>query len=206
MSLGFTRDPVLLLPLLLLGCSTYQQAKFNHGAGVGSEGILVVPFSEPKNHRRYGESNRGLIVSEAIKIWAGKNADPTFPEGDNVEEALRLVRDWKKDKILLDDWHKLTIELGVKYVLVGQLDEVALTKPNVIGLLEPTVKASYKVIDVQRKKVVLQMPSFTVEYGTTSEKEPQVVDFGSDSGSAEKRLLTKLGQQVAKDLYGYYES
>lgn len=205
MSLRSTRDPILPLFVLLFGCSTYQQAKFNHGDGVGSDAILVVPFSEPKNHRWYGESDRGLVVSEALKIWAGKNADPTFPEGDSVEEALQLVRDWKKDKILLDDWHKLTIQLGIKYIIVGQLDDVALTKPNVIGLLEPTVKASYKVIDVQRKKVVFQRPSFTVEYGTTSEKEPQIVGFGSDSGAAEKHLLTKLGQQVAKDLFGYYE-
>jgi hypothetical protein len=198
--------PALFLLLVCLpGCRTFQQAKFNHGEGLGTEPVLVVPFSEPKNHRWFGESDRGLLVAEAFKTWAGKHADADFPEGDQVDEALRAVRDWKKEKILLDDWKLITADIGVKFVVCGQIDEVALTQRNMIGLLEPSVKATYRVIDVQRNKVVFQRPSFTVEYGTTKEREPQIVDFGSDSASAEKRLITKLGQQIAKDLYGYYE-
>ena len=199
-------NPSFLLGLFVLsGCHSPQQAKFNQGKGVGSELTLVVPFSEPRNHQWFGESERGLIVAEAFTIWAEKNADPNFPAGESVEEAFRAIRDWKKEKILLDDWQKITAELGIKYILVGQIDDLTLTKPNVIGLLEPSVKASYRVIDVQRKKVVFQRSSFTVEYATPNERESQVPDFGSDSGSAEKRLLTKLGQQIGKDLFGYQQ-
>ncbi|HVR74884.1 MAG TPA: hypothetical protein VMT52_11150, partial [Planctomycetota bacterium] len=81
--------PVLLLALSA-GCRSFEPAKFNRGEGVGEDAVLIVPFSEPRNDRWYGESERGDILAEAIKAWVRTNADPNFPEGEEVEQVLRV--------------------------------------------------------------------------------------------------------------------
>jgi hypothetical protein len=48
-------------------------------------------------------------------------------------------------------------------------------------------------------------PAVTVELGRGHETEIPQVDLGDDTGLAKKKLLVRLGAQIAKDLYGYYD-
>ncbi|MBI4605056.1 MAG: hypothetical protein HY721_24095 [Planctomycetes bacterium] len=191
---------------VLPACRTFEKPKFNGDAGVAGEPVLVVPFSEPRRSLWYGESANGVAVAEAFKDWARRNADPDFPEGDAVEQVLTAVRDWPGKKITSEDWKKLTMGMGLRYVLYGEIEELSLTRPGRIGLLEPNVRARYTVVDVggERPRVAYPAPALQVEYGTGHETEIPWLEVGADEAAARRLVLTKLGAQIGKDLYGYY--
>lgn len=197
--------PVLLL-VLSAGCRTFEPAKFNRGAGVGEDAVLIVPFSEPRNDRWYGESERGDILAEAIKAWVRTNAEPNFPEGEDVEQVLRVVRDWQKREISSADWKKLVAQLGVKYVLSGEIVNLSLNKPGTIGILQPSVVASYRITNVSlgSPRKDFGRDDVTIEQGRGEDTDVPAFDLGLDPKVAERKLLAKLGEQIAKDLYGYY--
>ena len=197
--------PVFLL-VLSAGCRTFEKAKFNRGEGVGEDAILIIPFSEPSNERWYGESERGDIVAEAIKAWVRTNAEPNFPEGDEVEQVLRVVRDWQKREISSSDWKRLAAQLGVKYVLSGEIRNLSLNKPGTIGILQPSVLASYRVTNISlvSPRKDFGRDDVRIEQGKGEDTDVPSFDLGSDPKLAEKKLLAKLGEQIGKDLYGYY--
>jgi hypothetical protein len=191
--------------LCLASCETFQKAKFNLGRGVEEELLLVVPFSEPRRSRWYGESSHGKEVVQSFKVWARRQALPNFAEGDEVERIQRLVRNWSKEKISGKDWMKLTMGTGIKYVLYGEIDQLSLTSRARVGILEPSVMASYRVVDAQRGKLVFEELRSQVRYGGTESAETIAVDIGRNVDTSKRRLIAKLGRQIGKDLYGYYE-
>ena len=195
---------VACLLALLPGCSKFQKARFNRGIGVDGAAVLVIPFSEPKNHRWYTESERGIKVVEAFKWWVTDNADPNFPSGSAVADVLKAVRDWDRDTITIEDWQRLTMGLDVKYVLVGEIENLTLTSPQRIGLLDPTVEASYRLINVETGKLAIERPHFTVELEKSQDHEIPSLELGSDVVETESRLIVMLAKQIGQDLYGYY--
>lgn len=194
----------LLASLPAAGCSKFQKARFNRGLGVDGASVLVIPFSEPKNHRWYTESERGIKVAEALKWWVTDNADPNFPSGSSVADVLKAVRDWDRDAITIEDWQRLTMGLEAKYVLVGEIENLALTSPQRIGMLDPRVEATYRLINVQTGKLAIERPRFTVELEKSRQLEIPSLELGSDLPETERRLLLMLAKEIGQDLYGYY--
>ena len=197
-----------LFPLSVLfcvSCETFHKAKFNQGLGVEEDLLLVVPFSEPGRSRWYGESPVGNEVVQSFKVWARETARPNFAEGDEVERILRLVFDWRKDKIRAKDWTKLTAGTGIKYVLYGEVEKLSLRNPTRYGVLEPTATASYRVVDAPRGKLVFEEVRTRVRYGESDSTETFTMDFEANAARAKTRLLAKLGRRIGKDLYGHYE-
>jgi hypothetical protein len=192
------------LAVSLQGCSNFQRARFNRGAGVDGEAVLVIPFSEPRNHRWYTESERGVAVAEAFKWWVTDNADPNFPSGSAVADVLQRVRDWDRDTITVEDWKQLALGLDVKYVLVGEIEKLALTSTQRIGMLDPRAEASYRLVNVETGKLAIERPHFTVELEKSPKHEIPSLELGSDLQAAEHRLLLLLAQEIGQDLYGYY--
>ena len=188
------------------GCSHFQTACFNQGAGVGSDPVLAIPFSEPRNQRWYGESEKGDLVEQAFKSWVRRNATPNFPEGIEVEKALMLVRDWKKERITSADLKGIASGLGVKYVVLGEIEKLSLTSPGKVGVLDPAITFSYRVVDVEgpQARIVWERNSFTLALATPRETEIPFLEIGADTEAIENKLLVKTGQQLAKDLYGYH--
>lgn len=188
------------------GCGGFQTAVFNKGAGVGADSVLMIPFSEPRNHRWYGESEKGDLIDLAFKSWVRKNATPNFPEGEEVEKVLSVVRDWKKDRITSADLKRITATLGVKYVLLGEIDKFSLTDPIKVGVLDPAITFNYRVVDVEgpQARIVWERNDFTLNLATPRETEAPLLALGADTEALETKLLVKAGQQLGKDLYGYY--
>jgi hypothetical protein len=122
-----------------------------------------------------------------------------------VERILRLVFDWRKDRIRGKDWTKLTAGTGIKYVLYGEVEKLSLRNPARIGVMEPTVTVSYRVVDAVRGKLVFEEVRTRVRYGESDPTETFPLDFEENIDRAKKRLLAKLGRRIGKDLYGYYE-
>jgi hypothetical protein len=184
------------------GCQSHQKARFNPPYGVHKSPILAVPFSEPRRYRWYGESGRGFHVAEAFKTWVMSNASPNFPEGPRVDEALDTVRNWKEDFITIDDWQQITATVGVKYVLYGEIEDLSLQKPNTIGILDASIRASYRVIDLEEERTVWKRNSLTLQI-EDKETDAPMVALGADTAALERQLLAKLGRQIGQDLYGY---
>jgi hypothetical protein len=196
----------LALMTFATSCRTWHEAKFNHGAGIAGDPVLVVPFSEPKQSLWYCESENGKVVSEAFKAWARENAsEANFPEGESVEQVFRLVMNWQEKKITSAQWKTLTAGLGVKYVLCGEIENLSLTKPGRIGLLDPTVAATYRVINVETGSLAFGPPQLLIDYARGGEIEIPQADLGEDTSVAKRKLIVKLGAQIGKDLYGYHE-
>jgi len=188
------------------GCfSSFQKAKFNGGLGVEEELLLAVPFSHRKESRWYGESEDGGTVIQAFKVWARKEASPNFAEGEDADAILRQVRDWPQKEIRAKEWQKLTAGTTIKYVLYGEIESDSFTKKNRVGLIEPSITASYRLIDVQSGKKVFEEEKFELDYSKGRETDFLTLDFDSNLAAARTRLLTALGEQVGKDLYGYYK-
>jgi hypothetical protein len=188
------------------GCSSFQTACFNKGEGVGADAVLMVPFSDPGNTRWYGESENGDMVAEVFKSWVRKNATPNFPEGIEVEKALMVIRDWKKERITSADLKGIASGLGAKYVVLGEIEKLSLTSPGKVGVLDPVITFSYRVVDVEgaQARIVWERKDFTLALATPRETEIPFLEIGADTEAIETKLLVKAGQQVAKDLYGYY--
>ena len=95
---------VLLLPLVAsAGCKTLKPAILFDGEGLRNDTVLVVPFSELREQRWYGESPRGEFVAESIKLWVAKNWNGRVPDADVAEEITEKARDWPQDRISSDD-------------------------------------------------------------------------------------------------------
>jgi len=189
------------------GCDlfdTFEYAKFNKGAGVGSDVVLVVPFSEPKQTRWYGESERGDFVVRAFKDWVRTNATPYLAEGRDAEGILRRVRDWNADRIDIEDWQKLTQAYGIRYVVAGEIEDLSLTNPNNIGIVDASLTVSYRVVDVEKGAIAWDREHHRVKLSHGREIEAPTLQVGADMQLIESTLLRRLGEQIAKDLYGYY--
>jgi hypothetical protein len=197
------------IPLWLLvisqGCSQFQPAKFNRGEGVGADSILAIPFSEPRDHRWYCESERGERVVQAFMGWVQTNAGPNFPEGREVEAVLKTVRDWQAEEITSKDWQGITRFLGVKYVLIGEIEKVTLENPKAVGILEPSLQASYRVVNVELGRLAYKRDNFTLTLGRSGELDMPLSALGVDAARLQEKLLAKLGEELGKDLYGYWE-
>jgi hypothetical protein len=78
-----------------------------------------------------------------------------------------------------------------------------LTSSNVIGLYDGSAQAYYEVIDVENARVIYdEVRSSSFGRG----EEPRVsftASFEQVDRLVENELLTRLGEQIAKDLYGY---
>lgn len=194
----------MVLLSLLPGCRHFTEARFNRGKGLGEDGVLVIPFSEPRRDRWFGESDNGRTAAEAFKAWAHANAKPNFPTGQGVEQVLRQVAEWPNKEITAFQWKQLTMGLGVKYVLHGQIDELALERPDRIGLVEPRIEASYRLVNVLTARLEYERPGVVIESLKRYESEPPDLVFGADTKLATRTILAKLGEQIGKDLYGYY--
>ncbi len=196
---------LLLTAVSGTGCRTWNKARFNHGEGVNGDSVLVVPFAEPRQSLWYGESENGKIVAEAFKAWVRANADPNFAEGEAVDQVMRQVLNWQEKKVTSAQWKILTAGLGVKYVLYGEIERLSLTRPDKIGILEPSVEAVYRVVNVETEAGTLAFESpISVDFSRGHETEFPLLDLGSDTKSVTRKLLAKLGAQMGKDLYGYY--
>jgi|RhiMethySRZTD1v2_1073278.scaffolds.fasta_scaffold24317_3 hypothetical protein len=195
---------VISLVALAPGCKTWIPAIFNHGEGVNGDKVLIVPFSEPKQGLWYGESPNGRTVAESIKVWIRSNADPNFPEGPEVKRVLEHVMNTTEQHISADHWKKLTAGLGIKYVVYGEIEDMSLSRPDRIGTLDPTVQASYRVVDVEIARIVHEIEEFTVDFARGYDHDLPIIDLGADTTQARAKLLSKLGAQIGKDLYGYY--
>ena len=192
------------IPLVLTSCHHYEPAMFNRGMGIESEPVLIIPFSEPQKKRWYTESERGEWTAEAIRTWAYKYAEPEFPDPESTGAALNVVRNWDRQKITGKDWQKIALGLGVKYILVGEIQSFSLEKPRTIGILEPQVTASYRLVNAETGNLAMDRPDLVVRIGHRSEKEVPQLEIGSEKEEIEKKLLVRLGEKIGQELYGYY--
>lgn len=195
--------PWSLVLLVFVGCETFREPKFNRPYGARDGALLVIPFREPARRLWYGESERGEFLAGSFVAWARTNASPDFAEGRAVDDLQRTVRDWQGDEIRLEDWVRLTAPLGVKYVLAGEIEKLALSSPGVIGVLDASVTLSYRVFDVSAGKTAWERKDYVVRLAKRREFDPPVLDLGSDRKEIEERLLVRAGSEIGKDLYGY---
>ncbi len=199
----------LLLSLCILlsfsGCKTFNKAKFNQGKGVSSDSILPIPLREPRQQLWYGESENGKLAVEAFKAWVSQNAEANFPDGDGVLKVMQQVLDWPEKGITARQWKQITAGLGIKYVVYGEITDFAVERPSKIGILDPHAVVSYWVVNVEQGKIVHQVQDMPVDATRGMETELPLTVLGSDAARlASRRLLAKIGEQIGKDLYGYY--
>ena len=192
------------IPLILSSCHHYEPAMFNRGEGIESEPVLVIPFSEPQKKRWYTESERGALAAEAFRTWAYKFAEPEFPDPEATTAALNVVRNWDRPKITGKDWQKIAVGLGVKYILVAEIQSFTLEKPRTIGILEPQVTASYRLVNAETGNLAMDRPDLVVRMSHTSEKDIPQLEIGSEKEDIERKLLVRLGERIGQELYGYY--
>ncbi len=194
---------VSMLAVCALGCRTFEPPKFNRPHGAGDGPLVAIPFSEPARNLWYGESERGEALIAGVLAWARSNAKPDFAEGRQIDELQRVVREWQGREIALEDWVKLAAPLGVKYVLVGQIERLSLSSPMAVGIVDASVVFSYKVIDISARKTAWERKNSAVSLAKRGELEAPILEFGADKKRIEEDLLFKAGAEIAKDLYGY---
>lgn len=197
-----------LLSLLLatsFGCSNFVGPVFNRPDGAASEPVFMVPLREPRERLWYGESEGGRFAAEAFRTWAMLNASPRFAEGEPVKQFLRIVQEWTGEEIEVAKWVELAASTGIRYLIVGQIEKITLTRPETIGVVDASIQASYQVIDVDLGQTVWERKSIALPMGKGRETDMPVLTMGIDEEQIRKRLLTRLGQQIGQDLYGYEE-
>lgn len=192
-----------ILVVCVLGCQTFREPKFNRPHGAGDGPLVAIPFREPARNLWYGESERGELLIGGFVAWARSNAKPDFAEGKQIDELQRVVRDWQGEEIGLEDWVKLAAPLGVKYVLVGQIERLSLSSPMTVGILDATIVVSYKVFDVSAKRTVWERKNYTISLAKKGELDTPMLELGADKKRLEEDLLVKAGSEIGKDLYGY---
>jgi hypothetical protein len=185
----------------LAGCG-FQQPKFE----VGDQRLLLVPFSDHsvKPYRGYGESNRGTWIVSAFRNWAESNADPQFSDPRDTESVVKSLREWTKPKINAVDWRQLLNGTDADLVLIGDITELQLQDPKTIGILKGTIRGKYSLIKASSGRPVYESTEFTREFPKLDEMDAPIREFGAKPQDIEKGLVRIFGEQIGKDLYGYY--
>jgi hypothetical protein len=186
---------------LLAGCH-FQQPKYE----VGDQRILMVPFSDHsvKPYKGYGESNRGKWVVDGFKNWAESNADPQFSDPRDTETVVKSLREWTKPKITAVDWRQLLAGTDADLILIGDIIELQLQDPKTIGMMKGTIRGKYVLIKASSGRPVYESTEFTREFPKLTELDAPITEFGAKPQDIERGLIRVFGEQIGKDLYGYY--
>jgi hypothetical protein len=185
----------------LAGCN-FQQPKYE----VGDQRLLLVPFSDHsvKPYRGYGESTRGKSVVDCFRNWAESNADPQFSDPRDTEIVVKSLREWTKPKITPVDWRQLLAGTDADLVLIGDIIELQLQDPKTIGMLQGTIRGKYSLIKASSGRPVYESTEFTREFPKLNELDAPIREFGARPQDIERGLIRIFGEQIGKDLYGYY--
>ena len=190
----------------LPSCRSFEKPKFD----VNDRYLLLVPFrdlSVPHGHG-YGESDRGVKVIEAFRNWAEKNCDPRLSEPAATNAVIRSLREWTREgKPTFKDWKNLLAGLPghVDLILIGEIQEFRLRDPKSIGFFKGTVKAVYSLINSRTGREEYRSTPVSLEYpAPKGDIEVPMSEFGTKPEEIEKGLIHVLGQQIGKDLFGYY--
>ena len=166
--------------------------------------VVVEPESdveerfEPGSTMRLGRGGRRVEVADSRPFGDRLLVRFAGFEDRTAVEGIRGV------ELTIEDWQKLTRGLDVKYVLVGEIESFTLTNPQRIGLLDPTIVASYRLFNVETGKLAMERPNFTVELEKSQAHEIPTLELGTDVAETERRLLAMLATEIGQDLYGYY--
>ncbi len=194
----------LTVLICLPGCKSFEPALFNHGDGLRSQTVLVVPFAEIHQDRWYLESIRGAQLARNLQKWAARNGDADFMDTGDARPILNAIRDWTESAITRRDWQKLLAGAEVDYVVVGDILEWRPRSDRTIGLLDASIRAHYRVLDgaTGREKYFgitnLQLG------GLDDDADIPMLEMGSHQQKVEERLLVGLARKIGQELYGYY--
>lgn len=193
----------LSLPALLCACNSFQRPIYD----VGARPLLLVPFRDlsVRFGHGYGESERGKRVVEAFKRWSERNSEPIFADSRSTETVGRELREWTREAITPKDWQRLLRGIDTELVLLGEIKELTTRDPKTIGFNTGRIVGRYSVIHAATGREVYR--STDVEHIFPPRKDDLdmvVPEMGASEESVEENLLRLLGQQAAKDLYGYY--
>ncbi|MBN1442026.1 MAG: hypothetical protein JXA90_04915 [Planctomycetes bacterium] len=195
--------------LSALGCAHYEPAAFNKPKGVNGREILLIPFRESRKRLWYTESQRGLALVADLKSWAYEEADdPLLVEGAAEKDVLETIRSDEKwilmDRVTGDDWKELVGNLGVQFVLVGDIRDLTLRDPGTIGLYQPKMVLEIEVFDVPRGKKAYSRKLEVTDPSGRDDPMADVSSFNKDS-VIERRLIRQAAERIGQELYGYYE-
>lgn len=193
-----------IVPAFASCAGTYHRARFNPPDGLNGQETFVVPFRESRRSPSlwYGDSRRGSWVVNSLRNWALEYADSYFVAGEAARQVLAAIREWPKERITAEDWRTLVAGLGIRYVVAGDIRSVQLRDEKMIGLYSPRVEAYYEVIDAERGKTIFDATP-VVSFGQGDDPQVSFTHQMDQDSRIERRLLTSLGEQIGKDLYGY---
>ena len=78
-----------------------------------------------------------------------------------------------------------------------------LTRPDTIGILDASLRTSYRLIDVEAGKTVWWRNDSVVRLKKKGELDVPLLEMGTDKQQVERELLARLAEQIGRDLYGY---
>jgi hypothetical protein len=207
-----TRGPSVRLPhrlvslsstfavlVLVTGCN-FQKPKYE----VGDQRILIVPFRDfAYSQHGYGESLRGKGVVDAFRNWAEGNADPSFCEGRDAEGIVKALREWTKEKITAADWRNLATGTDADLILIGEIKELRLEDPSLIAMDKGRIRGKYTLINARTGRPEYESTEYVLEF-PKQKTEMDLPMYGAKKTTIERGLIRTFGEQIAKDLFGYY--
>jgi hypothetical protein len=191
----------LAAPLTAPGCKTFEKPKYE----VGDRRLLLVPFRDftISHGHGYGESEKGKKIVQAFRSWTEKNFAPRLTDSRTAEGVVRELLDWPREKITTRDWKGLLRGVETDLVLVGELRELRLRDPKTVGFFKGTATARYTLIDAVSGREAFAPTEVKVEYPAQKEIDNTLTEF-TDPQDIERGLISKLGEQIGKELFGYY--
>jgi hypothetical protein len=171
--------------------------------------LFVVPFQESRSNLGFCESRQGKLVAEALKNWVRDNADdPVLVEGERANEVLEeILERLLPDRLGVKDWRQVAGGLGARYLLEGDIRSAETRDPKFVGVYRGRAIVDYRVIDLDRGEIGYEHSALEVTYPEGSEELsfPTGLGMGQEEGHVRAKLLRKLGEEIAKELYGYSE-
>lgn len=195
--------PAILGLFLMSGCAQYIKPKYE----VGDRKVVIIPFrdlSVPYGHG-YGESKRGLYVTESFRSWSERNWSPYFSSERDWKLVTRVLKEWAEPKITPTDWRKILGSIEADLALIGEINSFRTRDPKLIGAHKGRIEGQYSLLNTKTGRPVYKSGKVEIEYPKPAEFDIPLTEFGTNSEFIENRLLKSFGEQVGKDLYGYYE-
>ena len=192
-----------VISLSAVGCKTYVPAAFKQGHGLQDYPVLLIPFSELRSDLWYTESRRGDGLVRYLDRWIRENASHDLVVDETIIEK---VRNWPTDRISRKNWRTLLADSDAEYVVVGDLKEVRLQSQKMIGLLDASGTARFRVIEAKTGKTIYLKDELTMTRGgRTEEIDVPIMSMGSDRAGGTRRVLALLAKGIGRELYGYYK-
>lgn len=195
----------LLTPLFTTGCHEFHDPRWD----ATDYTLLAVPFRDRRDvNGWYLWSKNGKAITAYFKEWVEKNVDSKLLDSTEARDFLERVEKWSEtEEIRNHDWARLVQDVPADLVLVGEINSLTYQRPLEQGIYRGHCEWHYRIYRTADGRRVYYSGPRETTFPKQQEIEVPInpFEFERKKDGIRRGLLQLVGEEIGKDLYGYFE-